>query len=307
MIVVFGSINVDLVMTVARLPRPGETVLTQGYRAVAGGKGANQALAAARAGGRVRMVGCVGRDGFAAPALGNLRAAGVDLSGVVEVDLPTGCAVVCVDGEGENQIVVAAGANLKAAARQVPESVLGPDTTLLVQLEVDEAENRLVIARARDAGARIVLNAAPARRQPGAVLAALDVLVVNAVEAAMLAEHASPGAIDGQAAARVLATAYGVVVIVTLGGEGAVAFAPDGAWSVPALTVAAVDTTGAGDAFTGVLAAALDGGAALTDALRRASVAAGLSCLAAGAQPALPGAAEIERRLAEIAPPRPLS
>jgi len=243
LIVVFGSINIDLVMTVARLPRPGETVLTQRYRAVAGGKGANQALAAARAGGRVWMVGCVGRDGFAAPALGNLRAAGVDLSAVVEVDLPTGCAVVCVDGEGENQIVVASGANLKTAARQVPESVLGPDTTLLVQLEVDEAENRLVIARARDAGTRIVLNAAPARRQPGAVLAALDVLVVNAVEAVMLAEHASPGAIDGRAAARALAAAYGMVVIVTLGGEGAVAFAPDGAWSVPALTVAVTTRT----------------------------------------------------------------
>lgn len=303
MIVVFGSINMDLVMKVARLPRPGETVLAPGYRAVAGGKGANQALAAARAGADVALYGCVGRDGFAAASLAMLRSAGVDLGGVAECDAATGCAVVCVDGAGENQIVVASGANTRAVARQVPDSALGPETTLVLQLEIDQREIGRIVKRARERGARIVLNAAPARPQPAAVLGAIDVLVVNQIEAAMLAEGIGIGPAAGPDAAAAITARYGITTIITLGAAGAAGFAPDAAWAVEALPVTAVDTTGAGDAFTGCLAAALDGGAALDEAMHRASVAAGLACTVAGAQTSLPTAGRIAQRLKDLPAP----
>lgn len=305
MIVVFGSINMDLVMRVARLPRPGETVLAPGYRAVAGGKGANQALAAARAGAEVALYGCVGRDAFAADSLTLLRRAGVDLGGVAECDAATGCAVVCVDEAGENQIVVASGANTMAVAGQVPDSALGPDTTLVLQLEIDQREIGRIIERGRDRGARIVLNAAPAsaRPQPAAALSAVDVLVVNEIEAAMLADGIGSGPAAGPDAAAAIAERYAITTIVTLGAAGAAGFAPDAAWAVEALPVSAVDTTAAGDAFTGCLAAALDGGAALDEAMRRASVAAGLACTEAGAQTSLPTADQIAARLNDLPAP----
>lgn len=303
MIVVFGSINIDLVMRVARLPRPGETVLAPGYRAVAGGKGANQALAAARAGADVALYGCVGRDAFAAESLAMLRRAGVDLGGVAECDAATGCAVVCVDEAGENQIVVASGANTMAVAGQVPDSALGPDTTLVLQLEIDQREIGRIIERGRDRGARIVLNAAPARPQPAAALSAVDVLVVNEIEAAMLADGIGSGPAAGPDAAAAIAARYAITTIITLGAAGAAAFAPDAAWAVEALPVSVVDTTGAGDAFTGCLAAALHGGAALDEALHRASVAAGLACTATGAQTSMPTAGQIAARLNDVPAP----
>ena len=164
MIVVFGSINIDLVVRVDTLPRPGETVLAPGYVAVPGGKGANQALAAARAGATTHMVGCVGRDGYAEAALATMRAAGVDLTGVTEVDEPTACAMIAVDTQGRNQIAVASGANRFAKAGQLDDALLGPGATLLLQLEVDDAETAAVAARARARRARVVLNAAQVDR-----------------------------------------------------------------------------------------------------------------------------------------------
>ncbi len=154
MIVVFGSINADLVIEVATLPRPGETVLAPDYRALPGGKGGNQALAAKRAGGEVAMYGCVGHDAFAAIALALLDRDGVDLSGLARSDRATGCAVVCVDPRGDNQIVVASGANRDARMATIPETALGPDTTVVLQLEVDASETAALIGRARASGAR---------------------------------------------------------------------------------------------------------------------------------------------------------
>ncbi len=314
MIVVFGSINADLMIEVATLPRPGETVLAPEYRAVPGGKGANQALAARRAGGEVALYGCVGHDPFAAIALELLGGDGVDLSGLARSDRGTGCAVVCVGPRGENQIVVASGANRDARMADVPDSALGPETTLVLQLEIDLGETAALIARARTAGGRIVLNAAPAASMPEAALAAIDVLVVNRLEATMVADgsgssagssaqSSAPGAVS---AARWLADRFGCLTVATLGHDGAVAFGADGGWRGDALGVAARDTTGAGDTFVGVFAAALDGGAAIPDALARASVAAGLACLGIGAQQSIPTGAMIEARLGELGPPRRL-
>ena len=304
MIVVFGSINADLVIEVASLPGPGETILAPEYRAVPGGKGANQALAAKRAGGEVAMHGCVGDDPFATIALEFLERDGVDLSGLMRSNRATGCAAVFVDPQGENQIVVASGANRDARMSTISDSALGPDTTLLLQLEVDTTETAALIARARASGARIILNAAPVIPLPETVLAAVDVLIVNHLEATMLAKNLGTPTPDAILAAGRLTRRLGCLTIVTLGCEGAIAFRTDEIWRVDALGVETRDTTGAGDTFAGVFAAALDFGTALPEALARASVGASLACLKIGAQQSIPTASMIEDRLCEIDPAR---
>ncbi len=302
MIVVFGSINLDLFARVERLPAPGETVLAPRLETAPGGKGANQALAAKRAGAaQVRLVGRVGRDPFADPALASLRAGGVGLDRVEPCDAPTGCALIAIDGQGRNQIVVASGANLAAAQARVPDDWLGPETTLLLQMEVPPAENRALIARARAAGARILLNLAPAAPVPADTLGALDVLVVNEVEALAAAEGIGLPTAEPRAAARTLAHQAGVTVIVTLGEHGATAYAGATELTVDPLPVRPVDSVGAGDAFMGALAAALDRGLGLEPALRQAGVAGALACTTAGAQPSLPTADAIAARLDEVA------
>lgn len=305
MIVVFGSINVDLVFRVTSLPRPGETVLAPSYAAIAGGKGANQAFAAAKAGARVRMVGCVGDDDFADIVLSSLAGAGVDNDGVKRCGSRTGCAAIAVDARGENQIAVAAGANMEAHADQVPDAWLGPQTTVVLQMEVPAAENWALIGRAKQAGARVLLNVAPAMPVPPSVLEFVDILIVNETEAMVVAEAAGIPEIDPVDAARGLARGHDLACIVTLGSKGAVAFSGDGDWEVPPLAIKPVDTTGAGDTFCGVLAAALDAGADFSEALRRAGVGGALACTRAGAQTGMPDKAEIEARLHDAPTVRP--
>ena len=305
MIVVFGSINADLIMAVNSLPRAGETVLCPSYQVAPGGKGANQAVAAARAGAEVAMFGQVGADGFGDLVVQALADAGVDTGGVLRARAPTACAAIGVDKDGENQIIVASGANLQARADQVPDALLGSETTLVLQLEVPIEEIAALTARAGRAGARIILNAAPAGPAPDAVLAGVDVLVVNGIEAEALCRGiGGEETVGPEAAAMSLAATFGVICAVTLGGEGARAFGPEGAWTVDALPITPVDTTGAGDAFVGVLAASLDCGRGFEESLHRASVGAGLACLAEGAQAALPDGAAIDARLADLAPAR---
>jgi ribokinase len=299
-IVVFGSINVDFLMRVPRLPVAGETVLGGTYLVAPGGKGANQACAAARAGGpgtRVRMIGMVGDDLWADLALTELRAAGVDLSGVGRGPGGTGCASILVDASGANAIGVASGANMALRADAVPAATLDPDTTLLLQMEVPAAANWTLIRRARAHGARIVLNVAPAAAVPSDCLDAIDVLVMNEVEAAAVRGRAG----TPRELASALSTRYGLLCIITLGAAGALAVSAEGAWAIGALGIAPLDTTGAGDCFVGALAVALDLGQALPQALRFASVAAGLSCLGSGAQPSAPKRAAIEARLGDLA------
>jgi ribokinase len=290
MILVFGSINVDLLVPVPHLPVPGETVLGGDYALVPGGKGANQALAARRAGAAVTMAGAVGRDGFAAVALEFLKRDGVDLSLVREVGRPTGCAAIVVGPDGENAIAVSSGANSGVAASQVPDAILGPETTLLCQMEVPIAETVAMIRRAAARGARVVLNLAPALPLDPAAFGDIDVLVANEGEAASL--HDGPARLAAQLRR---------ALIVTQGAGGSVAYlAAGGRIAIPALAVTPVDTTGAGDTFVGVFAAGLDAGLALDSALRRASAAAALACLAVGAQAAVPGRAAIEAAAARL-------
>jgi ribokinase len=298
MLLVFGSLNADMLFQVQALPRPGETVLCPGYELAAGGKGANQAAAAAKAGARVRMVGHLGDDGFGRFARETLEAAGVDCSGVRRSYKATAIAVIGVDRHGENQIIVASGANLDTHALQVDDAELSPEVTLLCQNEIAPQATFGLIARAKARGARTILNLAPASPVPAAVLEAVDLLVVNEIEAAT----ASGAGGEPAGVARALAGRHGLTCVITLGLQGAIAIGPDQAWRVRSLAVDPVDTTGAGDAFVGVLAAELDRARSLADALRRASIAAGLACTRIGAQTSQPGAAEIEARLGALAP-----
>jgi ribokinase len=302
MLVVFGSVNIDLVFALPVLPRPEETVLGSGYRILPGGKGANQAVAAARDAASVRFYGCIGPDEFGRMARDCLAAAGVDVTGLREGVRPTGCAAVCTDATGRNLIAVASGANLDAKAGRVPDPVLRPDTTLMLQMECPSAEVETLVGRAKARGCRVVLNLAPALPLDTLVLQAIDVLVVNEGEAAAVAAAHGIEAPDMAGLARRLAARFGCAAVITLGSLGALAARAGELWSIGALPIAPVDTTGAGDAFTGVLAAALDRGVSLPMALHRASVAGGLACLAAGAQPSLPAASAIERRLADLPP-----
>jgi len=291
MIVVFGSINVDLICPVQDLPQPGETVLGGDYALLPGGKGANQALAARRAGSEVVLAGAIGRDPFAAIALDLLRRDGVDTKLVREVGQPTGCAAIMVASNGENAIAVSPGANSAVRSDWVPDELLNAKTTLVAQMEVPFAETAALIRRAQLRGARCVLNLAPALPVDPALLPAIDVLVANKREAATLGP-------DPVGLARRLQRG----LIVTRGAAGAIAFLVDGrCLEVPALPVDAVDTTGAGDTFVGVLAAALDAGRSLEQGLRRASTAAGLACLQYGAQPPVPYARAIDAAMAGLA------
>lgn len=292
MLVVFGSINLDLIFPLAALPGAGETVLAPDIRIEPGGKGANQALAAARDGTRVALAGAVGRDPLAAAALALLRAEGVDLSRMREADQATGCAAIFVDRAGRNAIGVGSGANLAARADQVEDTLLAPATTVVLQMEVAAAETATLIRRARARGARVVLNLAPAAPLDPDALRALDVLVVNEVEAGWLAAR-----LGCAPEAEALRAALGVTVVRTLGGQGAEAAHPGGLLRACAHRVSAVDTTGAGDCFTGVLAAALDRDASLPAALARATAAAALCCTRPGSQATMPCAAETDALL----------
>ncbi len=293
MITVFGSLNADLVCPVARLPAPGETVTAPDYTVVAGGKGANQALAAARAGAPVRMVGAVGRDGFRETALASLKAGGVDIAAVQDTDRPTACAFIGVDAKGENQIIVASGANLEARAEQLRGTALEREGLLLLQMEVRHEENWRAVEIAREAGLLVVLNLAPAGPVPEAALRQVDFLIVNETEARQLATQLGLPETDSEKIGARLAADVVADCIVTLGGEGVAAFGRAGSHRLPALPVEVVDTTAAGDAFVGGFAAALDADCEMADCLAWGVVSGGLACRRLGAQTSLPSRAEI--------------
>jgi ribokinase len=300
MVVVFGSINLDLVTRVPRLPSPGETLIGSGFASYPGGKGANQALAAARAGAVVRMYGAVGRDAAAASALALLRAGNVDVAGVRAVDAPTGCATILVDDLGENAIVVVPGANESVDPDAVPDAVLAPGAVLLLQQEVPPSANAALVARAARAGTRIVLNAAPARPLNRELLAMIATLIVNESEAAALAQLFGWPAEAGAFAAAAAAEIDGLEVVVTRGASGAISVRGHDRIHVAAPRVDVIDTTGAGDAFVGAFAAALDAGDDRQQALSIAIATGSLACTMHGAQPSLPARDAIDALLLSV-------
>lgn len=300
MIVVFGSINLDIFFRCARLPEAGETLLCRTAEMAPGGKGANQALAAARDGAKVALVGAVGCDDFADEALSLLSAECVDLTAVSRVDALTGCATISVAENGENAIVVGSGANLLAKGSAASDSLLTAANWLLLQMEVPLPENWGLIERAREHGARVMLNLAPFAPVPHEILPFIDLLVLNGVEAEHLA--ASEGHTgDTRDCLAQMAADSGATVIVTLGSDGLKVFLPESeGFRLPAFKVRPLDTTGAGDCFCGVLAAALDRNLPLREAAERASAAAALSCTRAGAQTSFPTSLEIDAQLAHL-------
>jgi ribokinase len=289
-VVVVGSVNADLVVAVEALPGPGETVAGGRFARWSGGKGANQAVAAARLGAPVALVGAVGDDPFGDDALRELAAEGIDVSGVARVGAPTGVALIVVDASGENQIAVASGAN---ACVRVPPASFG-DAVMLLGHEVPDA----AVAAGADRGGRVILNPAPARAIDPRVFAARPILTPNASEAARLT-----GERDPEAAARALAAKTRAPVLVTLGAEGALLLDGGDVERIPAPRVRALDTTGAGDTVNGALAAELAAGRELRDAVRFALAAAALSTRAEGARGGMPRRDEVERALAATGAP----
>ncbi|SFV38503.1 ribokinase [Devosia crocina] len=293
MIVVFGSSNLDQVGTVSRLPEPGETVAGGTFSMAPGGKGANQALAACRAGANVRHVSAVGDDAFADMALELLVAGGVDLTEVRKAHAATGIAMIFVDADGENVIAILPGANGTVSPEDA-ERTLGTLTgadTILVQQEVPQAATRRALEIAREKGARSVLNTAPFLPDTPDLAPLADIVVANETEFALL----SGRPIDElDAAMDEWVRKTGRTIVVTLGPDGARAVSPEGKVSVPAHKVTPVDTVGAGDTFCGYLAASLDAGLDLERSMRRAAVAGSLACLNPGAQPAIPLARDVD-------------
>jgi ribokinase len=273
---------------------PGETVLGSDYALIPGGKGANQALAAARAGAPVRMVGAVGDDDIGKVALTELGPAGVELASVAERQGTTGVAIITVDDNGENTIVVSPGANAMVDAGYIPADSFAAGDTLLLQLEVPQAQVFAAARMARENGTRVILSVAPFAPFAPEALADIDIVIVNEHEAADFARHFGLPHDDPEATVTALAAKLGRTLIATLGSEGAIAAGPEGVIRVPALKVTPVDTTGAGDTFAGVLAAYLDEGQGLREAMALAAIAGSLACTKDGAQPSFPTRAEIE-------------
>ena len=295
-----GSSNTDMVVRVPTLPRPGETVLGGTFFTARGGKGANQAVAAARAGGSVAMIGCVGDDAFGDDTLAALGAEGIAVEGIRRVAaVPSGVALILVGEEGENCIAVASGANALLGPEEAARCAehLSADGVLLVQLETPLETVVAASRAARRAGARVILNPAPARELPDELLTLVSVLTPNESEAARLAGipvNAERGL--ERAASALLARGVGAVVV-TLGAAGAYVATAEHRETLSGWPVEARDTTGAGDVFNGALAVALAEGLPVRAAAYFANAAAAISVTRDGAQPAAPRRAEILRLL----------
>ncbi len=305
MIVVFGSINMDMSVSVSRMPAAGETMVCPGFEMSHGGKGANQALAALRAGAKTALVGRVGDDGMGLRILTGLRREGVITSGVAQSDQPTGCAFIMRGDHGENRIVVAAGANAAATSDQIPDDILKPGAVLLLQMETTHAENWDLLRRARACGAMTILNLAPAAPVPGDVLPCIDILVMNEIEASQLAGHLNLQTDDLVKICEAVSKRGNLTCVITLGAKGAFAWTREGKPILaPALKLdEVVDTTGAGDAFCGTLAGSLHERHTFPEALKRACVAGSLACLKKGAQSSFPYLGDIEEKLAAATNP----
>jgi ribokinase len=299
-VTVLGSLNMDISVTVPRLPEPGATVLGSAARFTPGGKGANQAVAAARLGATVRMVGCVGDDDFGRQLLASLREEGVEAGGVRTVTgVPTGLAMISVDPAGENLITVAPGANHEVGAGEVAAAASSPGDVLVICAEIPVPAIRAALARASRTGARCILNLAPAPETPAEVAAivagGVDWLVVNETEAAAILRRKVEGLADAAQAVAELVAAGVRHAVVTAGAHGAaLARGPESApVTIEAFRVEAVDTVGAGDTFVGALAVALAAGVQPAEAVRAAAAAGATAATRPGAQAGMPRPADI--------------
>ncbi len=296
MILVAGSANLDFVVRVPNIPVPGETVLGRNLTFFPGGKGANQAVACARAGGvATDMLLALGNDWFAGPIEASLRDAGVRMHRVRVPEGRTGAAFISVSDDAENAITVAPGANNGLSAGDLPP--MAPYSHLLLQLEIPMAVVTEYACAAKENGVKVVLNAAPAQGLPDDLLAAIDILIVNEGELAVVAKH------NGDIAS-CLERIDIPCTVVTLGHRGCCAIEGGSRVLQPGFSVQALDTTAAGDTFSGVLVAALSEGRSLVEAMQRANAAGALACTKPGAQFSIPGRNEVESFLRDGPPPR---
>ena len=296
-LVVLGSLNMDLVVRAERMPRPGETIRGTEFRTVPGGKGANQAAAAARMGAKVEMIGRVGRDSFGPVLLENLRSQRVGVSHVaLDSGIPTGTATIIVDDRGENTIIVVAGANGRVTTEDVnaAEGLLRQARYLVMQCEIPLPTVRAAISRAVELGLQVILNAAPACPLSPGFLEGVYCLVVNELEAESLTGIKVTDLVTARGAAEHLLAWPSPVVIITLGADGALLATKSQVVHAPARKVKVVDTTAAGDAFIGGLTVALLRGFELVEAVRYATCAGTLATTVLGAQTSLPSGVEVE-------------
>jgi len=300
-IVVIGSINMDLVVKASRIPVPGETVRGEDLQLIPGGKGANQAVAASRLGARVSMVGRVGSDAFAERLLGDLSAQKVHTERVGrDEQAASGTALIVVDANGENSIVISPGANGRVVSYDVDraEELIAGAKVVLLQLEIPMAAVARAIQLAARHGVKTILNPAPAGDIPAEIFADVDILVPNETELEFLTGRQCVGLKQVEAAANLLLAKGPQAVVVTLGDQGAYLVSQDLSVHVPAFHVLAVDTTAAGDAFIGGLAVAWMSNRALAPAVDYANACGALAATRFGAQPSLPDAKQVEALIA---------
>ena len=297
-VLVVGSLNMDLVTRAPRLPRGGETLAGHSFSTVAGGKGANQAVAAARLGASVAMIGCVGADAYGEQLRAGLAAEGIDCTGVTVIEgQPTGIAAILVDDQSQNAIVIVVGANGELSTTLIDrfEALLAQVKVVICQLEVPLATVGYVLERARALGKVVILNPAPASEPlPAHWYPLIDYLIPNESEAAVLSGLAVDSVASADAAANVLLSAGAGKVIVTLGAQGALFASGSQSAHFPTPPVQAVDTTAAGDTFVGGFAAALAAGRSEAEAIRFGQSAAAISVTRAGAQPSIPTLDEVQ-------------
>jgi ribokinase len=297
MISVFGSINMDLTFQLASLPSLGETVLTPVYTEAVGGKGANQAVAAVRSGAPTKFIGCVGDDAFGVNAKSALQSEGIDVDDLGTVSAKTALASIWVDQRGDNMIAVASGANTLVRSDALSPATLNRETLVVLQMEVPVIETEAVIVKAKQNGAIVLLNLAPALEISVVALKQVDILVLNEHEAQTLCERLLISAAEPEEQIAGLTRMLGGTVIVTLGAAGVAAMHEGDVFRAAALPVESVDTTGAGDCFVGVLSAGLDAGLPFESALARAAVAGSLACTVVGAMPSFPTTDQIDQAM----------
>jgi ribokinase len=301
-IVVIGSSNVDLIMKMDHLPEKGETVTDAEFFQVYGGKGANQAVAAARAGGNVAFVNCVGEDAYTPQMVKNYKTDGIDTSFVFhEKGMASGHALIMIGGEGMNYLSVAPGANYQLTPAKIDEALplMNEAAMIVMQYEIPEETIKYVIDLANAKNIPVMWNMAPARAFDLSYIPKINILVLNEVEAAFLAEMKVETVEEAEKAANILVEKGVEKVIITLGSKGAFVVTKDEKVSVPSYKVKAVDTTAAGDTFCGSFAVALVEGKSLKEALQFASAAAAISVTRMGAQPSAPTRKEIDEFLKE--------
>lgn len=299
MITVLGSINMDLIANVTRLPKPGETVAGNSFVTAPGGKGANQALAARRAGAAVTMAGACGEDEFAVPALTYLRYDGVNLERVKSASTATGVALIFVGGDGENVIAIVPGANAKVSVEDAKAAVaaMNRGDILMLQMEIPPEVIEAGLRAAREKGVVTVVNIAPLTADARRLAGLADIVIANETEFELFAGKS--GLDDEAREAEMLKINRDArqTIIVTLGADGVVAARDGQILRARSLDIEPVDTVGAGDTFCGYFAAGLDRGMKFEAALTRAAIAGSLACMKPGAQPSIPFAADVDARL----------